>query len=325
VRTRGATSAPGFRLALAAGVIVASALAAAPRAGAAAVGPIVVLPASGRGVSAPIVRYVRQWLVMDLWGALGARVIDYDRPPVAIQLDPRTLAWVAAYAGGQVAVALDGSREAGVTTLDVTCYDVAAAAPVGHARVSTVAGPEVLRELTQAVATRALQILDGRFADPPRAPPSPPSFRFGGRALVMVPVVTLGGGAQGLGGFGFTATINLPGSFADLLADGGAGGGRYTVGVGTGFHALLSDGARAPFVGGSVHWVTQHFGGRSAAGVQLRPTVGFAWGRDEIVQGRVDLSYFIDLFEERSLDRLIAGSDVNIRAHGPMVALGAAF
>jgi hypothetical protein len=298
---------------------------------------IVVLPASGRGVAAPILQFARQLLMMDLAADLRLYVINFERPPVAIQLPPHVLARVAASVGGRLAVALDVSREAGITTFDLTCYDAATAQTVCHARESTTAGPEVVPAIAGVVAAGAAQRFDVLPGGPPlvetetrrqRSDPDalpPHTFRLGARGLVMVPFGMVRRQPEPLGGVGLTVTANVRSSFVELLGDFGTSGGLSTLGVGLGVYRRLSEGEHAPFVGGSIHYVSQHFGGVGAAGGQLRPTVGYALWRDQPVEVRVYLSYFVDLFEERTVDRLIKGYDGTYVSHGPMLALGAAF
>jgi hypothetical protein len=168
---------------------------------------------------------------------------------------------------------------------------------------------------------QALQVPPG--SAPSR--PAPRPIRLGARAQVMVPVVTVGGQARGLGGFGVMLTAPLSGSFVDFIGDFAGGDGKRMLGAGVGFFSLLGSGDRAPYLGGSALWIVQHLGGRGASGAQVRPTLGLAWNRGENVQGRAEVSYFIDLFEERTVDRLIAGNDRTYRSHGPMISLGASF
>lgn len=322
--TRGATSLPRSGRALAAGIAAALALLAG-RTASAAPGPIVIMPASGHGVSAPLVQHARWLLLQSLSTSLRAQLVDYDRAPIAERLEPWRLASIAASVGGGVALAVDVSRTAGITTVEVACFDAVTAGIVCRARESTAAGPETLATVTDAVTARLTQTLGGARETPPTAQPATHRFRFGARSLVAVPTDTAGGGALAMGGFGLVVTANLSGAFIDLDAEFEAGGGRDMRSIGAGFFSVLGDGRHAPFAGGSVHWVGQDLGGRGSSGAQVRPTVGFAWGRDQIMQTRVELGYFVNLFKERTLDRLIEGSDRTSLSHGPMLSLGAAF
>jgi hypothetical protein len=321
----GATSVPRSRRRLRAALVVALALTTA-RAARAAPGPLVLLPASGRGVSAPLVQHARWMLLQGLSARLGTLIVDYDRPPIAERLEPWRLASIAGSVGGNLAVAIDVSRDAGVTTVDVACFDVRTAGVVCRVRGSTAAGPETLAGVTDAVAARVSQTLGGpREATPPPSARRPHGFRLGARALVAVPTVTTAGGALAMGGIGLLVTANLPGAFVDLDGDFVAGNGWNMISAGLGYFALLAEGRRAPYLGGSARWVDQDLGGRGASGAQLRPTLGFAWGRDELVQTRLELAYFVNLYQERTVDRLIVGSDASYLSHGPLVSFGAAF
>ena len=299
---------------------------------------IVVLPASGRGVAASLLQYARQLLIMDLAAQLRLYVINFDRPPVAIQLGPRLLARAAASVGGRLAVALDVSREAGVTTFDVTCYDVVTAKTVCRARESTTAGPEFVPALTGIVAAGAAQGFDVRAVRPTvvetRRERSafddlpPRTFRLGARGLVIVPVVMVRRQTEPLGGGSRLPSPSIWGaSFIDLLGDfaGERGPLHAERRRGILLAAIGRQRTRRSWAAVRVHYVSQNSAGPAPPVGNSRPDGQYTLWRDQPVQVRVDLSYFIDLFGEPTVDRLIKGYDTTIVSHGPMLSVGAAF
>ena len=95
--------------------------------------------------------------------------------------------------------------------------------------------------------------------------------------------------------------------------------------VGLEIEMPLANAERLPYLGAGAWFVGQNLGGQGAAGLQVRPTLGILWGRHDIARLRTEVSYIVDLFEERELDRLIPGSDQSHLSHGFLASLGVTF
>ena len=84
---------------------------------------LVVLPASGRGVSARIIQRARELFVESLGRRDRFHVTDYDRPPTAERAGSEEAVMTARLTGAMMAVAFDLSHEGADTIFDVHCWD----------------------------------------------------------------------------------------------------------------------------------------------------------------------------------------------------------
>jgi hypothetical protein len=173
------------------------------------------------------------------------------------------------------------------------------------------------------------------MGDPPRASPAPDvtqaardswrAFTLGVRAELLVPMDAPVPDRTPLGGFGLLLAIDGGFVLADVGVERATGGDRSLTSGSLAAYAPLATGNTLPYLGGGVRWVSQHLGGQGASGLQLRPALGMLWGRRDIVRLRLEAGYFVDLFAERTLDRLIPGSAAPHYAHGATLAMGMTF
>jgi hypothetical protein len=332
----------GARAAAAVGVAVWTLASGARSAAASSTGApvVVVLPASGRGVSAAIVAGAHAVLVQSLGRPDRFPVVDDNGPPTAEPPSDAQAAAVALRMGARLAVSLDVAHEGGAggsTTLVLACVDAAGGAPTRHMREMTTAGPEMLPDLIEWMVLRLQRALAQPRGAPVAeaalerapAPASTPSqermLTFGVRTSVVVPVASPARNVSGLGGVGALLSADAGSLLVDLGLDYVAGNDRHMASVGLGFFAPLGRQSYLPYAGGGVLWVDQRLGGRGASGLQLRPTVGLMWGRHEVIRARIEAAYFVDLFQELEPDRLFPGAGAGHVSHGITVALGATF
>ena len=347
-----ATSVPRSRPARrsAAVALMALCVAISGRAGARTWPPLVVLPASGRDVSAPIIHRARALLVESLGRPGRFRVVDYDRPPTPLGPGTGVATSLAQLTGARVAVWMDLSRDSGRTVVEIWCWDALLQRAACHLRETTSAGPESLPDFTEWLALKLLRTLDestsaagpgmnndavparadgfvagiAASAATPRARPR--VFTFGARAGLTTPVDSPARSMSPLGRFGVLMAADLGYLLTDVGLDYQAGAGsRRLWGIGLDLLVPMGSGERLPYIGGGAWLVDQQLGGRGAGGLQLRPTLGMLWGRHDVARLRVEAAYFVDLFEERELDRLFPGSGQAHVAHGLMISTGATF
>ena len=295
---------------------------------------LVVLPASGRGVSAPIIERARSLFVESLGRPNRFHVADYDRPPTAERPSADAAVQIARLAGGELAVALDLSHEGADTTFDVHCWDAISGESRCHLREKTAAGPELLPDFTEWLAMRLTRELDASgevaaqndagFVGSRRREPR--VFTFGARAGVMVPVDSPARSSAPLGGFGVLMAADAGTVLVALGVEHQSGEKDQRVwGVGLDLELPLADGERLPYLGAGAWYVAQHLGGQGASGLQVRPTLGILWGRHDVARLRTEATYFVDLFEEHEPDRLILGSGQGHVSHGVLLSLGVTF
>jgi hypothetical protein len=294
---------------------------------------LVVLPASGRGVSAQIVERARRLFVESLGRRDRFHVTDYDRPPTAERANAEEGVTTARFIGATIAVALDLSHEGADTVFDVHCWDAVSGESRCHVHEKTAAGPDLLPDFTEWLAMRLMHEVDG---SPDSAAPSdgflsrprrePRTFTFGARAALMVPIDSPARTVSPLGGFAVTMAADAGTVMVTLDLEHCSGSDDHrTWGVGLGVEMPLADAERLPYLGVSAWFIGQNLGGQGATGLQLRPALGVLWGRHDVARLRTEVSYFVDLFEERELDRLIPGSGQSHLTHGVLVSLGVTF
>lgn len=296
---------------------------------------LVVLPASGRGVSARIIQRARELFVESLGRRDRFHVTDYDRPPTADRPDAEEAVMTARLTGTMLAVALDLSHEGQDTIFDVHCWDAASGESRCHVREKTAAGPDLIPDFTEWLAMRLTRELDaspevaaqsdGNYFRPnPRRQPR--TFTFGARLSVMVPVDSPARSSAPLGGFGALMFADVGTVLVGLGFEHQSGSDNHrTSGLGLELDMPLLDAERLPYLGVGAWYVGQNLGGQGASGLQLRPTLGILWGRHDVARLRTEATYFVDLFEEHEPDRLIPGSGKGHVSHGAMISLGVTF
>jgi hypothetical protein len=199
----------------------------------------------------------------------------------------------------------------------------------------TAGGPDLLPDFTEWLAMRLMNELDTSpdavvssdgFLTKPRREPR--TFTFGARAALMVPIDSPARTVTPLGGFALLMAADAGSVLVRLELEHCSSSGNddhRTWGVGLGIEMPLADAERLPYLGLGAWYVGQNLGGQGASGMQLRPTLGVLWGRHDVARLRTEVSYFVDLFEERELDRLIPGSGQSHLTHGVLVSLGVTF
>ncbi len=313
--------------------------------------PLVVLPASGRGVSALIVERARRLLVESLGRPNRFRVADFDRPPTADRPGAHEAIALAELTDSRVAVALDVSHDQGQTTLDLRCWDAHSGQLVCHVHESTTAGPELLPDFAEWLTLRVIDQLGatpdaarrgeasaGGLAISSAAPTAtgatasgrraePRNVTFGVRAAVMVPLDSPSRQTTPLGGFAVLVALDAGYVLASFGFESESGSdAQRMAGAGMDLMMPLGTGERLlPYLGAGAWYVVQKLGGQGANGLQLRPTFGMLLGRHELARVRIETAYFVDLFQEREPDRLIPNSGQAHRTHGLMFSLGVTF
>jgi len=295
---------------------------------------LVVLPASGRGVSARIIQRARELFVESLGRRDRFHVTDYDRPPTAERAGSEEAVMTARLTGAMMAVAFDLSHDGADTIFEVHCWDADTGESRCHVREKTAAGPDLIPDFTEWLAMRLTRELDvspeasaqsdtGFVA---RAPRQPRTFTFGARLSVMVPVDSPARSSAPLGGFGALMFADVGTVLVGLGFERQSGGNDHrSSGLGLELDMPLVEAERLPYLGIGAWYVGQNLGGQGASGLQLRPTLGILWGRHDVARLRTEATYFVDLFEEHELDRLIPGSGKGHISHGAMISLGATF
>ena len=146
------------------------------------------------------------------------------------------------------------------------------------------------------------------------------------RAGLTVPVDSPARSAAPLGGLGALVAVDTGSVLVSLGAERqSANDDRRSWGAGLELAMPLSEGERMPYLGIGAWLVDQHLGGQGASGLQLRPTLGILWGRHDVARLRIEAGYFVDLFEERELDRLLPDSGQAHVSHGLTLAMGVTF
>jgi hypothetical protein len=295
---------------------------------------LVVLPASGRGVSARIIQRARELFVESLGRRDRFHVTDYDRPPTAERPGTEEAVMTARLTGTMMAVAFDLSHEGTDTTFEVHCWDAVSGESRCHVREKTAAGPDLIPDFTEWLAMRLTRELDvspeaaaqndsGFVASARR---QPRTFTFGARLSVMVPVDSPARSSAPLGGFSAVMFADVGTVLVGLGFEHQSGSDDHrTSGLGLELDTPLTDAERMPYLGVGAWYVGQNLGGQGASGLQLRPTLGILWGRHDVARLRTEATYFVDLFEEREPDRLIPGSGRGHISHGVMTSLGVTF
>jgi len=296
---------------------------------------LLVPPASGRGVSAPIIWQARALIVQSLGRPGRFLVLDRDGPPTAQPLSLVDAGWMAQWKGAMMAVTVDVSREAGATRIQLTCVDAATAVQACFIEEVTVSGPETLPYVAERLALRLSAALGGRalpeHAIATRAsgatsePRSDRTITIGARTGVLVPVVAAEISPTILGGFSVMAGADAGYLLADVSAEYYGGQNHYLAGVSLGLFRPLASGRYTPYFGASVLWATQRIAGQGASGVQVRPTIGVMFGRHDVVRVRAELGGFVSIFEEREPDRLIVGAGQARVVRGALLSMGASF
>jgi hypothetical protein len=327
--------------AAAAGGVALVVLAAA--AGATPAEKLLVLPASGKNVSASIVVRARAHLV-ELLGAPGRfQVVDQDGPPTTMPPDAAEAVAQAVAAGADIGVTFHVVHDGDETVLVLAGYPVRGGGRMLDHREPVSGGPE---NLPAAIARMVGTLAPGGGAStaaaaapagPPavvaRSSPLPPQPSFqktvflGARLGPAVLLDTAGGDdARWLPWASFFLVRITASSLIELFLDYGTQKDASLKGVGGGFYLPLSRGGGSGFyAGGAVRYLWIRLGGVGGDGVSVEPVLGylFAPGRSSPSM-RIEAGYVRNLFQEHSADRLIPGAGAGYTSHGPLLTLGMA-
>jgi hypothetical protein len=280
---------------------------------------VLVLPASGAGISAAYIESARALFVARLARQSTLRIIDMERPPTPAPPPTAEMLRLGLPARADVVVTLDLRRPGpGTTLLTATGLAVPEAYQVFLVTESTSGGPEALPVMVDRLIARALA---GEGRDPARGRPraeGPRTFFVGFRAGARAPRETAGPTDLLLPGAGLYLVNNFARLFVDISFDHAATDVGRASRFGLGCYLPFSPEATgwSPYLGASLRWQWNRFGGQGAAGFVVTPALGVTWRRQRSLGLRVEGGVFYDLYGERGVDRLIPGSSDPHRSYG---------
>jgi hypothetical protein len=283
---------------------------------------VLVLPASGAGVSSAIISSARALFVTTLaQREPRLRVLDMDRPPT-----PEMAAAPVAIALGQerradAIIMVDLRRVPPTTTLSVTVLSVPAGEKLFTGSESTTAGPEVVPAMVQVAVGKLLAT--SRVAAGRDGQSAPRTIFLGARAGARAPFETAGDTAFALGGAGIFVVTQLPRLSAEIgfdhVENGRATSTRFGLGLALPFDVEADGGF---YLGAGLYWQHSHFGGQGAGGFVVTPSFGWNWHRHESLGLRLEGGAFYNLYSERAVDRLIPGAAEPHRSYGVELWVG---
>jgi hypothetical protein len=280
---------------------------------------VLMLPASGAGVSAEIIQSTRALFVSRL-APRDPRllIVDMERAPTPEPPPLEQVMSMGLHAQAQAAIQLDLRRDSGTTWLTVTGLGVPTGEQLFQFRHGTPAGPEILPALVELAVARSLS----RQGSPPAAPPEPRRTFLGARAGIKIPRETPGATDTALFGMGIFVVEEFSRVFVEIgvshnSADRGDNDDRGNVtSFGLGAYLPFVIEPTAPYLGASLRWQHSRFGGQGADGFVISPALGWSWRRKDSLGFRVEGGAFYNLYEERKVDRLIPGSAEPVRSYG---------
>jgi hypothetical protein len=276
---------------------------------------VLVTPGTGAGVSSNIILSSRKLLVERLV-ARNPRVLflDMDRPPVTNPVAVPFAVKEAQARDAKAVVTFDLRRSEPTTVLRVSGFRVPEGDRLFAFEESTSAGPEALPDMVERAAQAA-------FPRKP-TPPEPRSYFIGARAGVVVPFGTPAAERKVLAAAGVYLLKDLSSAFLELGFDLAGEDKAYRRGFGLGCYFTASE---VIYLGSSLRWQAVEVGGQGASGLTVMPTLGAAFRVKNAFALRGEVGYYIDLFEEKELDRLVPGSGGAHRSYGPQVWVSAWF
>jgi hypothetical protein len=283
---------------------------------------VLVLPASGSGVSSAIISSARALFVTALARQEpGLRVIDRDRPPT-----PEMAAAPVAVALGEeqradAVILVDLRRVPPTTSLSVTALGVPGGEKLFTSNDTTTEGPEVVPAMVQGAVVKLVETRRRR-ANPEGKGEARILF-LGARAGARAPFETAGDTAFALGGAGLFVVTQLPRLSAEIgfdhVENGRATSTRFGLAVALPFD-VQGDGGF--YLGAGLHWQHSQLGGQGAGGFVLTPSFGWNWHRKESLGLRLEGGVFYNLYSERAVDRLIPGAAEPHRSYGVELWVG---
>jgi hypothetical protein len=283
---------------------------------------ILVLPASGAGVSAPYIQSARALFVTRLSQQNGRlQIIDMERPPTPEPPLPAQALALAIAVKAEGVVLLDMRRTNETTSFKVTGLAV----PQGHRlfffEQSTLAGPEAMPTMVES-AIAAVVMGYGRETPEvwsralPSTSPGPDNLSLGFRAGTRIPRDTPGETTLALWAAGLFVKAQFTRMLVDLGFDyAGAENGSSTR-FGVGAYLPFSRQPTTPYLGASLRYQWSQFGGQGANGFVVTPTLGMVWRRKDSLGLSIEGGAFYDLYSEKEIDRLIPGNSTLHRSYG---------
>jgi hypothetical protein len=279
---------------------------------------VVVLPASGAGVSSELIQSTRA-LFISRMARQDSRllIIDLERPPAPEPPERTQALMVGMQARADAVILLDLRRAEGTSVLTVTGLRVPAGEQLFQYRQSTTAGPEVLPSLIEVAVASAFS----RPSEAARAPWGPRQTFLGARVGAVVPFERAGDTDRPLFGMGIFVVKDFSRLFVDIgfthnSAERGDEDRGNVTSFGLGAYLPFTAERTAPYLGASLRWRYSRFGGQGADGFVITPAVGLSWKRKDSLGLRLEAGVFYNLYEEKELDRLIPGSGAPHRSYG---------
>jgi hypothetical protein len=306
-----ATSAPRSRRRrgpLASALLV---LAVAALTSAAARAEVLLMPATGAGISSKLIQTTRALLLQRLVARHPRTMfLDMDRPPVATPVAVPFAVAAAQERDARAVILFDLRREGESTTLSVSGHLVPEGERLFAFAENTAGGPEALPDMVERAVQSTL------LARP--IPPEPRQYYVGARAGLVIPAHTAGHVEPVFAGAGAYMVKDMQFSFLELGLDFAGNSPDYRVGFGPAVHFVATDHI---YLGTSLRWVWSKMGGQGASGLCVTPAVGWLW-RTKATTLRAEGGYFVDLFTEAALDRLVPGSGQRYRGYGGQLGAG---
>jgi hypothetical protein len=281
---------------------------------------VLVLPASGEGVSSAIIASARALFVTALARQEPRlRVIDMDRPPTSATPPATVAIALGEQQGADAVISFDLRRVSPTTNLSVIALAVPAGEKLFASDERTTAGPEVLPAM---VHTAVMKLVGTRRVAGPAQQAQRVLF-LGARAGARAPFQTAGDTAFALPGAGLSViarAARVSGEIGfDHVENDHATSTRFGVGVALPFDPQGDGGA---YLGAGLHWQWSRFGGQGAGGFVVTPSLGWSWHRTQTLGLRIEGGLFYNLYSERSVDRLIPGAAEPHRSYGLELWMG---
>jgi hypothetical protein len=279
---------------------------------------LLVLPATGAGVSSKIIQSARALLVERLVERdRRFLVLDMDRTPVPTPFDPQQAVRMAFDRDAREAILFDLRRSESTTVLKVSGFAVPDGERLFTFEESTAGGPDDL----PAMIGRAV---DNTVIYRPKPPVREPRTLFlGARANGLVPLNAPGKTDRLLPGAGVYLLKDGTRRFFDLGFDFVSQTNKiYALKFGLGGYATFWAEDDTPYLGLSACWKWSKLGGQGANGLVLTPALGVTWRRRAMISVRLEAGLFVDLFSEKSIERLTPQSAESHLGYGPQLSVG---
>jgi hypothetical protein len=279
---------------------------------------VLVLPATGEGVSARLIQSTRALFVERLSAREpGFVLLDMDRAPVTTPLDPGHAVRMGWDRDARSVFLFDLRRADAITVITVRGFAVPDGEKLFAFEERTAKGPEVLPALVERAVDNAILYRVKRAASEPR------TMFFGARANGAVPLNTAGRTNTFLAGAGVYLLKDGARSFLDLGIDFlSQDDSHWAVKFGLGVYGTFWAEDDTPYLGISAAWKWTKLGGQGDSGFVLAPALGVAWRRRNLGSLRLEAGFYVDLFTEMGLDRLRPGATEPRRGYGPQLSVG---